>query len=373
MSLDKLPSELTAWIISYLAELETTNPSPPARSKTTISHYASTSINIRHAAESRTFSSLRITADDLPTFERLVTRRPSRQTLLHHLTFQPVLPAYSKKAYARYERKADRRRNDEAFSASLEILFAALKPLDEAQGAAPLRLLLAESYSPSDPFYRDNRIMRAGYDPSLAVKGDLSNARFEYSYLHLTNSAKFQTLNRISRFDVSGGRRFMAPGTILLLLANMPRVDELNLGLYDYAKTKPGLRKQLRADFGKALSSSRCPGLKGLRLEYLFEDPLDHRFVATDMQVSPKGKEHDAFSLGLHQFISSCPSLVRVSLTGPICVDETLFWPPESCNDGGGRWPSLKHFYVEISCFRPDGGWYLDEHPDFPREEPSRQ
>jgi hypothetical protein len=91
------------------------------------------------------------------------------------------------------------------------------------------------------------------------------------------------------------------------------------------------------------------------------------------MQVSPQGKERDAFSLGLHLFISLCPNLVRVSLKGPICVDETLFWLPEPCNDGGGRWPSLKHFHVEINCVRPDGGWYLDEHPDFPREEPSRQ
>jgi hypothetical protein len=253
------------------------------------------------------------------------------------------------------------------------MLFAALKPLDEVQGAAPLRLILAGSYSPSDPFYRDNKMMRAGYDPSLEVRGDLSTARFEHSYLHLAESAKFQISNRITRFDVCDGPRRIAPGPMLLLLANMPRVDELDLGLYDNARTKPGLRKQLRADFGKALSSSRCPELKELRLEYMFEDPVDQRFVATDMQVSPKGKERDAFSLGLHRFISSCPNLVRVSLTGPMCVDETLFWPPESCNDGGGRWPNLKHFHVEINCVRPDGGWYLDEHPDFPREEPSRQ
>lgn len=46
--------------------------------------------------------------------------------------------------------------------------------------------------------------------------------------------------------------------------------------------------------------------------------------------------------------------------------------PPEPHTDGD-QWLGLKHFNVNMSCFRPDGGWYLDEHPDFPRDEPCRQ
>lgn len=306
-------------------------------------------------------------------FERVVTRCPSRQALLRHLTFQPVLPAYSKKAYARFERRADRRRNDEAFSVAMVKLFAALKPLDEVERAAPLRFSLAAPYSPTDPAYRDPRPWASGYDPSLEVKGDLSDSRYEHSYLHINKSSKFPFLDKIFRFyAASSGRRYMAPGPIFSLLENMPLVDDLHLNLYDNEKKKPGLRKQLRVDFGEALSSTRCAHLKELTLEYLFEEPCDHRFTGSDMRVAYRNAMRDPFSLDLRILISTCPTLVRVSLSGPICVDESLFWSPEFCADGG-HWLNLKYFHVDMSPFRPDGGWYLDEHPGFTRDEPCRQ
>lgn len=98
MSLNELPAELTARIVSYLAQLETTDPSSPARPKTSISQYASTSIDIRHAVEQLIFSALTITLDDLPAFEKRVTSSQCRQALLRDLMFQPVLPAYSENA-----------------------------------------------------------------------------------------------------------------------------------------------------------------------------------------------------------------------------------------------------------------------------------
>ena len=374
MSLNSLPAELTACIISHLAEPETTDPSPPATSKTTISHYASTCLKIKHAVEQRTFSSLRITSEDLPTFERLVTRCPSRRTLLRNLTFQPVLPAHSEKAYTRFERLADRRRNDEAFSASLERLFVALKPLDEVEGAAPLRLFLVPPYSPSDRAYTGKSFAGAGYDSrALGIKGDLYNARFAHSYLRLGIPPGFPSLNRVSQFVAAGnGPRYVAPGPLLYMLGKMPQVDDLTLQLYDNEKKKSGLRKQLRIDFGNALSSNPCSMLKRLRLDYLFDEPSDHRFVGKDMRVTCGKAMHDDFSLGLRRFISSCPVLEDVQLSGPICIDETLFQSPER-GTSDVRWLCLKHFHVEISCFRPDGGWYLAEHPDFPRDEPCRQ
>ena len=373
MSLNSLPPGLTAWIISHLAELETTKAPLSHVPKISISQYASTSLQIQHAIEQRTFSSLRITSDDLLTFERLVTRRPSRHALLRHLVFTPVLPAYSVNACTRFERRADRRRNDEAFSTSLETLFDVLKPLDEVEGAPRLHLFILPPYSPSDRAYRDRRLFGTGSNiHDIEIKGDLSNARFAQSYLQIIKSSTVPVLNRISEFGVASNPRYMAPGSIVLLLANMPHVDRLDLALYDNEKSKPGLRKQLRFDFAEALSSTRCSHLARLNLEYLFEDPLDHRFTGTDLRTPTKETKHDAFSLALHRFISSCSSLAWVSLVGPICVDETLFWPPES-RAHGGQWLGLKHFHAKISCFRPDGGWYLDGHPGFARDEPSRQ
>lgn len=111
----------------------------------------------------------------------------------------------------------------------------------------------------------------------------------------------------------------MAPRPLVLLLRNMPHADDLQLNLYDNDKKKPGLR----------------------------------------------------FSLGLYRFISSCPTLVQVQLSGPIYVDESLFWSPKSDSDDD-QWLSLKYFHVGMSLFRPDGGWYPEEHTDFLREEPCR-
>lgn len=247
-------------------------------------------------------------------------------------------------------------------------------PCDEVDVAAPLRLFLIPPYSPSDRAHRDENFGGAGYNSrTLGIKGDLYNARFAHSYLRLNMPPAFPRLNRVSRFVAAGnGPRYLAPGPLFLLLENMRQVDDLTLRLYDNEKKKSGLRRRLRIEFGKALGSSCCSVLKTFRLDNLFEEPSDHRFKGTDVRVARGKAMHDDFSLGLHQFISSCPVLEDVQLGGPMCVDETLFWSPE-CDKDDGRWPSLKHFHVEISCFRPDGGWYLDEHPDFPRDEPCRQ
>lgn len=129
--------------------------------------------------------------------------------MFRHLSFQPVLPAYSDNACTRSERREDRRRNDEAFFASLERLFAALPPIGEVEGAPLLRLFLTAPYSPNDHSHRDERAFGTGYNVrDLGIKGDISNTRFEHSYLQFTKSAKFQNLNKISQFGVDSGPRF---------------------------------------------------------------------------------------------------------------------------------------------------------------------
>ena len=48
-----------------------------------------------------------------------------------------------------------------------------------------------------------------------------------------SNHPGLKALNRISSFSVSFKPRYMAPGTIVLLLGNMPQVDRLDLEPYD--------------------------------------------------------------------------------------------------------------------------------------------
>lgn len=170
-------------------------------------------------------------------------------------------------------------------------------------------------YSPSDRAYRGRKLCGTGsHIHDIGIEGDLSNARFAQSYLQIIKSSTIPVLNRITEFGVFSNLRYVASGSIVLLLANMPHVDGLYLALFDNEKNKPGLRKQLRIDFGEALSGTLCSHLSGLSLEYSLECPLDHRFTGTDLRASFKETKHDAFSLGLHRFISSCPSLAWVSL-----------------------------------------------------------
>ena len=362
MSLNNLPAELTTRIVAYLTQLEATIKGPFEPPKTIISQYASTSINIRHAVETQTFSKLKITSNDLPEFESLVTRSEFRQALLRDLDFEPILPDLRVNALAstRAERRAARVRDKEAFSAVLVRLFAALAPRDKIEGAAPLCLLLRAARSPTNLV----KVCR--------VFG-LEDDAFHYHY-DLEFPPSLPTLNNIAQLNAYHGQRprLIAPGSYFSLLENLPRVKCVRLSLVDYEKRFPRLRKRLRIDLGKALSSSRCSMLTELSLDFDFYTPYDQRFTGPDMRVSLEGKKHDAFSLGLQRFISSCPTLADVRLGNPLCVDETLFWSPTSGTEDG-RWPSLKHFRVDISCVRPDGGWYLDESRDFPREEPHRQ
>ena len=129
MSSSSLPPDLTAWIyLPVLPRWRRQTYHSLALRKSGISQYAGTFLDMRRATESRSFAWLSITPDDLPAFEKFVTKSPSRTAMLRHLFFTPALPAYSDNACTRFERRADRRRNDEACSSSIERLFTALKP-----------------------------------------------------------------------------------------------------------------------------------------------------------------------------------------------------------------------------------------------------
>lgn len=364
MSFNDLPATLTTQIVSYLALLET-RENLIFRPKISISRYASISLRIQHAIEQRSFSRLTITSDDLATFEKLVARSRSRRAILRDVTFQAILPAYDMNVCTRFERSTDRKRNDEAFSTALKNLFTVLLPFNEDDRQGPFRLAIDAPFAPGDRCHRDDTFVNEYGD----FDNDLSNARFAHSYLRLDHPSEMPCLNKVTEFDVcNSGPRCIAPGPIFSLLQSLPRVNELFLQLNDNEKLQAALRKQLRIDFTQALTSRQSANLTKFNIEYLHESPGDHRSKNIDVRNMTGSLADDPLSLGLSQFISSCEGLTEVRLGGPICVDETLFTLiPDD------RWAHIKKFIVDLSCVRPDGGWYLDEHTRFPRDEPSRQ
>lgn len=88
-----------------------------------------------------------------------------------------------------------------------------------------------------------------------------------------------------------------------------------------------------------------------------------------DVRDIHKGSTHDAFSTSLHNLLVACPKLQTINLDGPICIDESFFWPQDPGSDEP-RWSDLEHLWARLSAARPDGGWWLDSHPGMPLDEP---
>jgi hypothetical protein len=139
------------------------------------------------------------------------------------------------------------------------------------------------------------------------------------------------------------------------LLRKLPCVNDLTLSLYDMERKSPELRKQLRIDFAKALGSGQSGVLNKLELDYKHETPIDQRFMSADVRGTYDDSENDALSINLNRFLSRCCKPIKVSLGGPICIDEALFWPPIS-SANNDSWASLQELRIDMSSIRLDGG-----------------
>jgi len=149
------------------------------------------------------------------------------------------------------------------------------------------------------------------------------------------------------------------------LLKSLPKVKEVTINMEDNKMRIPGLWTELRADFARSLRRVHLPDLTNLHLIYPYEEPLDHRFVyLPQRRKTGRRSTQDALSTAFHNLLAASPNLKTVYLGGPVCFDESLFWPNKAKPNNEARWPNLESLTVEMSAVRPDGGWYLDNHPD---------
>ena len=381
--MNDLPQELMARVISYLALLETPIMEPPyvprlppyVPPKPRLSQYACASANLQFAIERCLFSRLALKSDDLSTFETLVAHSTRRRALLWCLSFTPVLPAYDIHACAQFENPYDQQANNEAFATAVKSLYTILHECDAVDGETPLRLRLDTPFAPSDESHQDwNEVYGNSRGSDSDSRQEGWKHRYEHSYLNLDEKMDLPALGRVTTFIVSAnGPRYIAPATVITLLKSHPQVQSLPLGLQDNERKSPELRIQLRTDFARRLQDVRCSDLTYLDLGYRYEEPCDQRFVNADVRGAHEGSTHDALSTSLHNFLVACPKLKTINLDGPICIDESFFWPQNPGADEPGadepRWPDLQNLWVRLSLVRPDGGWWLDNHPGMPLEE----
>jgi len=369
MSLHDLPPELTAIVIEYLAQQEPARLQHSINSKPHISQYASTSLSIQYAVEQRLFTRLDITSDELATFEELVVQSPKRRGLLHILAFTPVLPRYDEVACSRFERPSDQQANDDALTATMSTLYTSLRDCNKLTS---IRVKIP--YSPTDickdrrARYADNRL-----DYMLGKRVDIWERRYAQSLLSIRDSLNSPLLDQVTTFSMSGDyQRYVTPRSAVTLVRHHPRAEIVTLRLDDNERTRPELRVQLRTDLARDLLMTPCHAMRQFHLSYRYEDPTDQRFTNVDVRGARENLPDDAFSTSLRQFLIAAPNLELVNLSGPICIDESFF----ELSDSPSRerqWRGLRELHIEMSAVRPDGGWYLDEDSDIPRDEPSRQ
>jgi hypothetical protein len=354
MSLNDLPAELMALVVSYLCLLESPDydlSTDSPREKPYIGKYACASINLQNAVERHVFHHFILEADDLRTFAALIAASPRRRALLRTVTFVPTLPDPIE--HACHSESSCQRVNDEAFAVAMQNLYTALNFCDRIEGKHPLRLILAPPRAP---------------DPNDDAGPQLNLWR--HSRLQFGGRTYLNPSDRVTRFVCfADGQAYVAPASILNLLKSLPKVEEVTIDIEDDKMRVPGLWIELRTDFARRLRRVHLPALTRLCLTYRYDAPLDQRFVYSPARKTGERSTYDALSTSLHQLLTACPKLKTFYLSGPVCVDESLFWPHNAQPDET-HWPNLESLVVEMSAVRPDGGWYLDRHPDMPLDEP---
>ena len=308
-------------------------------------------MNLQLAVEKHLFRHLILEDVDLYTFAPLIAVSPRRTAILRSVTLIPTFPEPNE--HACQSKSSCQQANDKAFSVAIQNLYTALHFCDRIEGKHPLRLTLGPTRAPID-------------DDDAGPQLDLE----EHSRWQLGGRTYLNPAPRVTQFTcfADGDEAYVTPASIPNLLKGLPKVEQVILNMKDDKMDVSGLWTELRMDFARRLRRVDFPLLTRLHLSYGYRAPLDERFVYSPARKT--GGTQDALSTSLHRLIAASPNLKTVFLNGPICLDESLFWP-HNAQPGKGRWPSLESLFVEMSSVRPDRGWYLDSHPDFLHDEPT--
>jgi hypothetical protein len=147
MSLNDLPAELTALVVSYLILLESPDhdvSTDSPRVKPPIAKYACASMGLQTAVEAHLFRHILLEVDDLRDFVQLVAVSPQRLALLRSITFIPTLPDPIE-----HECSGDsfcQQANDKAFDVAMQSLYNVLRFCAKDIGSEqPLRLTIGPS------------------------------------------------------------------------------------------------------------------------------------------------------------------------------------------------------------------------------------
>lgn len=156
------------------------------------------------------------------------------------------MPAYDEIACSRFERPYDQQTNDEALTAVVGALYAALRCYSKLSSVT-----VNIPYSPTN----DCKDRRARYTNDrlaymLGEKVNIWERRYAQLLLRLKVPLVGSLTTGVTTFALSGdGPRYVTPCSALTLVRYHPRVEALTLNLDDNERKRPELRAQPRTDF----------------------------------------------------------------------------------------------------------------------------
>jgi hypothetical protein len=361
--MNSLPQDILDDILSYLLpapkRFEIRDPyDSRAKAPQRLAPLATVSRRMQASVERLLFRFLRITSDELPRFEQLLT--PPRAAALLGLIFVVVLPPYDSIGVA--ETPADRAANDERYTDATLSLFRLVRRWEDRDGiTSRLRLYLNHPESPSDnpyPYY--SAPWSIDYDKSRQPGDSIHEGRYMHSHVRLlAEPDDLPVLGRVTRLTMTRpktkyGYRNLHPKVGLQLAARLPNLEGLRLSLDDDERRFPEIRRQNRDEATAALRALNLPCLKTADVEF-------HQTRYRNEAVSPDPlhplSSPDPLSAAFFDFSQN---LISLTMTG--VFDQSSLHPLRSLADV--HWPRLRSIDINLHPTTPSGQWYFTGTPD---------
>ncbi|ROW02590.1 hypothetical protein VPNG_07854 [Cytospora leucostoma] len=374
-NMDYLPGEITANIISHLAEDGGDNR---------LLQYATVSRRWQQNIEARTFAHVTLTPARLASPLAAQALTPNRvRRFVRSIEAELLLPPYNKEARGRREDANEKREANALFTSFIRQIFTFLAPSpgtevcsegDRRQGQQPQQPKGFDIMAGYRPKIRlsltaccvsdAEDIMERHFATFRGASRDLFRARYESSYIDLLPAAgrsvqdeaeALPELACVSEFHAQGssglGSRAFAPRALCLIASRMSGLKAIEWGLSDNEKRDIALRKTLRTDFANTLE--RLPStLQHFRLYYERHEPKDHSFQTPSI-IDETDYGNDKLSLALYKLSQRLRTFELVAQVGP-----EILWPlqtgPDHQDGNLPLWPNMWRYTIEPGAIAPE-------------------
>jgi hypothetical protein len=290
-----------------------------------------------------------VRSSELATFEEAFKTR-HRRRYLRTIYFDVMLPEYEGKARCRFERPADQRANDEAFSTAAASLLRLLRSWDDEPAHFPSRvdLHIRNVNSPSD--YDFNDLLSCGH--IVPYENDLMEARYANSIIRLRQDQDLPVVKFITKLERHARGRVVEMGSLIRIAQSFPNLNELVLLPEDDHKRYPEIRRTWRRSFAEALQVASFPKLQHAKFS-LWHAPgeLSEAGVRSALADNSLGR-------AVHRISRPLTTLV---VDGSFTSD--LLWSEademEAASSDEPLWPFLEELDVTLDLTAPEATWYF--------------